>query len=284
MSRPSFNLIGPGRLGRSLARLLHASKAVRVQAIVGRDPQNAREALAFIGAGELAQLADLPAADFTLIATADDAIAGVADALARQGRVRAGEVVFHCSGALGSEILAPLKPCGALLASVHPLRSFAAPEKVIAEFSGTVCAAEGEDEALLRLKPLFAAIGGRSIAIAPEHKLLYHAGAVLACNHLVALLEAALLSLEAAGLPRDAAWGALRPLIDGTLANIDARGTRGALTGPLARGDRATVVQEIAATAALDSELGRCYAQMSRFALRLTPPENPISLNDLPLP
>ena len=284
MSRPSLNLIGPGRLGRSLARLLHASETVSVQAVLGRDPRKAREALAFIGAGELVQQADLPAADFTLIATADDAIAGVAEALVRQGRIRTGDVVFHCSGALGSEILAPLKPCGAHLASIHPLRSFATPEKVIEEFSGTVCAAEGDHEALLRLKPLFAAIGGKSIAIAPEHKLLYHAGAVLACNHLVALIEAALVSLEAAGLPREAAWGALRPLIDGTLANIDARGTRDALTGPLARGDRATVIQEIAATAAIDPELGRCYAQMSRFALRLTSPDNPIKEDDLLLP
>lgn len=282
MRLPSLNLIGPGRLGRSLARLFADAQLLRVQAVVGRSARNATEALAFIGAGELVQLADLPAADFTLIATADDAIAGVAEALARQGRVRGGNVVFHCSGALGSEILAPLKLCGAHLASLHPLRSFAAPERVIAEFSGTVCAAEGDDAARQKLEPLFAAIGGKPIAIAPEHKLLYHAGAVLACNHLVALIEAALVSLEAAGLPRDAAWGALRPLIDGTLANIDARGTRGALTGPLARGDLSTVLAEIAATAATDPELGRSYAQMSRFATRLVTRDTPITLAEIP--
>ncbi|WP_417069974.1 Rossmann-like and DUF2520 domain-containing protein [Niveibacterium terrae] len=282
MSLPSLNLLGPGRLGRSLARLFVDAGVLRVQAIVGRSRQNATGALAFIGAGELVPLADLPPADFTLIATADDAIAGVAAALARQGRVRPGDVVFHCSGALGSEILAPLQPCGAHLASLHPLRSFAVPEKVIAEFSGTVCAAEGDGEARQKLEPLFAAIGGKPIAIAPEHKLLYHAGAVLACNHLVALIEAALVSLEAAGLPRDAAWAALRPLIDGTLANIDARGTQGALTGPLARGDLSTVLAEIAATAATDPELGRSYAQMSRFATRLLAPDAPITLDQLP--
>lgn len=282
MSRPSLNLIGPGRLGRSMARLFRDAGALRVQSVVGRNRGHAQEALAFIGEGELASIETLQPADFTLIATGDDAIAGVATALAQSGKLRTGDIVFHCSGALASEALAPARARGAHLASVHPLRSFAAPERAVQSFAGTLCAAEGGEEALAALSPLFSAIGAQIIAIAAQHKLLYHAGAVLACNHLVALIDAALQCLEGAGLPRDSALAALQPLIAGTLENIEARGTRGALTGPLARGDLATVQAEIAATSSLAPELGRSYAQLSRQAVSLLAPDNPITLDRIP--
>lgn len=90
--------------------------------------------MAFIGAGEAA---DAPgagsAADVLLLAVPDDDIGGCADALAEQG-VRAGGVAFHCSGALGSEVLAPLAARGMHVASVHPVRSFADPARAAADF------------------------------------------------------------------------------------------------------------------------------------------------------
>ncbi len=266
---PTFNLIGPGRLGQTLARLWHDAGLLRVTGVLGRDPAHARAACAFIGAGTVAGWSTLAPAAITLLATPDDALETVARQLADSAAIDAGAVVFHCSGAHSSALLAPLRARGALVASVHPLKSFAAPQRAILDFAGTCCASEGDAAALAVLAPLFDAIGGRRFEVAADAKLLYHAGAVLACNHLVALMDAALRCMEQAGVQRAAAWTALRPLVDGTLANIDHGGTRAALTGPVARGDMDTVQREIEATRTAGAEVSDAYRILTQLALQL---------------
>ncbi len=267
MSLPQLNIIGPGRLGQTLARLWHERASVRVADLLSRDAARGRAAAGFIGAGRVVGWDALAPAAITLIATPDDAIAGAATRLVPH--LRPGDVVFHCSGALSSELLAPLRACGAVLASVHPLFSFADPANAITRFAGTWCAAEGDAAALDILLPLFDDIGAQRFTIPASGKLLYHAGAVLACNHLVALMETALRSMEGAGVPRAAAWSALKPLIDGTLANLDRAGPMQALTGPAARNDLDIIAQEIAATTALDPATGEAYRVLTDVALQL---------------
>ena len=267
---PTFNLIGPGRLGQTLTRLWHEAGLITVTGLLGRAPAHTRSAREFIGAGRLLDWdAAIPPARITLLAAPDDTLAALAERLAASGAVAAGDVVFHCSGALSSAVLAPLRSRGATIASIHPLKSFAVPERAIRDFAGTCCACEGEAAALALLAPLFDAIGGRCFEIDPQHKLLYHAGAVLACNHLVALMEAALRCMEQAGVPRAAAWPALRPLIDGTLANLDAGSTKSALTGPVARGDMETVRREIEASRQAGVNVSDTYRILSQLAAEL---------------
>jgi len=279
---PDFNLVGCGRLGRSIAALLHQQGQVRVAQLIDCATEPALAARDFVGAGEPGSLASFKPATITLIATPDDTIAQVAGLLAP--RVRAGSVLFHCSGALPSAALDPLRKAGCAVASLHPLRSFATPAQAVASFAGTACGCEGDDSALGVLGPMFDAIGARRFAIDPAGKLHYHAGAVLACNHLVALMEAALRSMEAAGVPRDAAWPALRPLIEGTLANLDRVGPPAALTGPVARDDRETVIAEWAATAAADSSVGEVYRALTLMAMTLTPGGGRLTPADLAAP
>ncbi|GAB7126894.1 Rossmann-like and DUF2520 domain-containing protein [Silvimonas sp. JCM 19000] len=266
---PRLNLIGPGRLGQTLGRLWQQAGVVQLQAVCGRDARKTAAACALIGAGAPAELSALPPAALTLIATPDAAIATVAHHLATARVLRPGDVLFHCSGATASTVLAPLREQGVHIASVHPLKSFAEPLAAAASFAGTWCGGEGDTAALAVLQPIFEAIGGQWFALQAEHKLLYHAGAVLACNHLVALIDTALQCMETAGLPRAAAWPALQPLVQGTLTNIAARGTVEALTGPAARGDHAILQAEQALTQQLAPEIGAVYAALTTVALQL---------------
>ncbi|MBL8481778.1 MAG: DUF2520 domain-containing protein [Rhodocyclaceae bacterium] len=278
---PTMNLLGPGRLGQTLARLWTGAGLIELRAIAGRSDAGTRAARDFIGAGRPVALADLQPAQLTLIAVPDDALAAVAAALAAGEAVAPGGIVFHCSGARSSDLLAPLRARGAALASVHPLKSFARPELAVLDFAGTWCGCEGDPAALAVLRPLFQALGGICFDLDGSRKTLYHAGAVLACNHLTALMEAALCSMEAAGVARANAWPALRPLITGALENIDRLGTAGALTGPIARGDAGTVARQLEAFAALDADIAAAYRLLSRLALRLAlalPPERRAAL------
>ena len=269
----SFNLIGPGRLGQTLGHLWVRAGLVNLQALAGRDVARLHAASTFIAPGLPVQtclaLAELPPAAITLIATPDDVLPLLADELMAAPALRAGDIVFHCSGATPSSALAPLRQRGVWVASVHPLKSFADPCSAAASFSGTWCGAEGDAAALMLLQPLFEAVGGHWFALQTEHKLLYHAGAVLACNHLVALLDAALRCMAAAGLPHAAALTALQPLIAGTLNNVMQHGTVAALTGPAARGDMRVLTAQSAATHQLDAAVGAVYDALTVVALEL---------------
>jgi predicted short-subunit dehydrogenase-like oxidoreductase (DUF2520 family) len=105
--------------------------------------------------------------------------------------------------------------------------------------------------------------------IAPELKPIYHSGGVLACNYLVALIEAALRAHEKAGLPRAASLGALEPMVRETVDLVFEKGPARALTGPISRGDVATVRRQLAAVNAWDPKIGGLYRGLGLIALAL---------------
>ncbi|MBV1775021.1 tRNA (N6-threonylcarbamoyladenosine(37)-N6)-methyltransferase TrmO [Burkholderiaceae bacterium DAT-1] len=275
MSLPRFHLIGPGRLGQTLTRLLHARGLVEIYGIAGRTPTAAETAIHWIGAGHAATISALPPANLVLLATQDDKLVDACTALACSAAIQPGTVVFHASGSASSDLLAPLRAKGALIASAHPLMSFTTPEVAIQQFSGCYCALEGDEAALSVLEPLLTALGAHCFRIRSEDKLLYHGAAVLACNHLVSLMETALQTMSAAGVPRDQAWPALRPLIQATLDNIDRHAPvqstlAPALTGPIARGDAALVQRQYRAIVHQSPDAGRVYAALGMIGTTLS--------------
>ncbi len=267
-----LNLIGPGRLGKTLACLWRRSDLVEVGAIVGRSVINIHEAISFIGDGTATPWEQLKPADVTLLATPDAALEESAHRLVATGSIRPGQIVIHCSGALSSAVLEPLRVTGARIASIHPLFSFADPANAVNTFQGTWCGYEGDGDALGTVIPLFEHIGAHCFAIDASRKTLYHAGAVLACNNLTALIAAALRSMEAAGVGQDQALSALCPLIDGTLANIRNLGTAKALTGPVVRADAQTVAAQNLALERLDPILGSLYRALGVVTLDVASP------------
>jgi predicted short-subunit dehydrogenase-like oxidoreductase (DUF2520 family) len=266
----TLNIIGPGRVGRTLGALLQRAGLCAVQDVLSAEIATAESAVAFIGAGRAVRvLRDMRAADLWLLTPPDAAIAGTATALAATGRVRRGDVVFHCSGSLPSTVLAPLAAAGALVASLHPLKSFADPAAAVQSFSGTYCAAEGDAGALQRLTPLFERLGARITVIDPAGKTLYHAASVLVCNDLTALMEAGLRAYEKAGIERGTAQIMMEPLVRETLDNVFTLGTTRALTGPVARGDAGVLARQLAALTALDPRMGDAYRALNHIALDL---------------
>jgi predicted short-subunit dehydrogenase-like oxidoreductase (DUF2520 family) len=267
---PTLNLLGAGRLGRSVGRLIATDREAVLQDVLTTRADSAVSAVAFIGAGRAVHdLAALRPADLWLLTPPDAVIAPLAMALAGTGLLRAGDVVCHCSGALPSSLLAPLRAAGASVASMHPLKSFADPAASAASFAGTWCTAEGDAAALQCLQPLFERLGARVARMDAAGKTLYHAAAVLMCNDLVALLEAGLRSAEAAGLARGAALEMFAPLVRETLDNVFRLGPARALTGPVLRGDAAVVQAQHGALEALDPRLAGVYRALAVVALEL---------------
>ncbi len=266
----TLNIIGAGKVGRACGRLWTEAGVFEIQDALTRSLDSASAAVRFIGAGRaVGALEEMRAADVWMIATHDDAIAAIGRALAGSGKLAPDDVVFHVSGATPSADLRPAQERGALIASVHPIKTFRDPASAVETFPGTYCSAEGDAEALRVLRSAFEKIGATLFDIAPELKSIYHAGGVLACNYLAALIEGALRCHEKAGIPREASLKALEPMVRETVDAIFQQGPALALTGPISRGDTATVRRQLASVENWDSDIAGLYRGLGLLAVAL---------------
>lgn len=234
-----FAILGAGAVGRSLAAALSA-RGARVAAVASRRIESARAGAAS-AAGAWAT-ADLAAAarqgDVVVLSVPDDAIASVCEQVARAGGFRREGFAIHLSGALGSDALAPARAAGASALAFHPIQTFAQPGPDL--FEGITCAIQGAPDAVAFGAEMARFLGATPVEVRPEDKALYHAALSVACNYLVTLAEAGRGLLEQTGLG-NAALDALLPLLRGTVENLAHVGLPRALTGPISRGDLATL-------------------------------------------
>jgi predicted short-subunit dehydrogenase-like oxidoreductase (DUF2520 family) len=264
--RKTISIIGCGNLGKTLGRLWADDSSVVLQDVMTRSAESAARAVAFIGAGRVVSTyADLRAADIFLVGCPDDQIASCCNALADSGVLRPGNVVFHCGGALPSTELLSAASHGALVASVHPIRSFAAPEQLVHCFSGTTCGVEGDADAVAILEQAFSTIGAVLVPIDDAAKAIYHAAAVFASNYLVTLLDTALEAYVRSGIPRDTALKLMEPLVRETVDNVFRLGPTNALSGPIARRDVTTVVRQYRAVKQWDRRRGALYKLLGKL-------------------
>ncbi len=269
----SLNIIGAGRVGQTLGRLWTAADVFEVRSVLARSAASAQVAVGVIGAGQAApNLAALPEADVWMLSVPDAQITPTAQALAAltapAGTVRPA-LAFHCSGALGSDVLAPLRMAGWQVASAHPLLSFARPELAATQFAGSPCALEGDAIALAALEAVFTPIGGQCFTLSAQDKLLYHAGAVLATNFLPVLQDLAEQLWQRTGMPVELARQMRATLLQNAVNNIVGLGPQAALTGPAARGDTDLVTRQTQAVAAWNPDAGAAYAALSQLASQL---------------
>jgi predicted short-subunit dehydrogenase-like oxidoreductase (DUF2520 family) len=264
----SISIIGAGKVGTTLGRVF-ADAGRHIADITSRTRASAEQARAVIGAGRIVELQDLQPAEIFMIAVSDNALHGLTGALDSTEAVRDGTVVFHCSGAIPSSALSPLREKGASVASVHPVKTFTDPLRDAQTFAGTWCAVEGDAAAAARLTELFEGVGARVFPVQGECKLIYHAANVFLCNYLFPLIEAGLQCYEQAGVPREVAAQVVDPILHATVANALRDGPAQAMTGPIARGDDRVVADQLRAVQAEDERLGELYRLLGRFSVDL---------------
>jgi predicted short-subunit dehydrogenase-like oxidoreductase (DUF2520 family) len=233
-------IVGRGRVGASIARAAELA-GIEVR-LAGRD--DLVEACQDSGA--------------VLICVPDDAIADVCARIAAAGPPA---LVGHVSGASTLDVLASASDRGAATFSLHPLQTFADRNTSV---EGTPAAIAGSsDDALAFARSLAEALGMRPFEVPEENRAAYHAAAAMASNLLIALEESAAGLLERAGVADSREL--LAPLVLRTAANWAERGPD-ALTGPIARGDRATVERHRAALAETAPEILPAYDALAARA------------------
>ena len=267
----TLNVIGCGRVGQTLAALLHQQSRVQVQDLYSRSLNSAEQAAKFVSTGQpVANLADMHAADVWLLSVPDAQVAAAALALAEaQGDKLAGSIAFHNSGFLSAAELLPLQALGCHVASAHPVLNFASPDTGVRQFAGTPCGLEGDATALAWLNTALTSIGGRCFEIASADKPLYHAAAVFSSNFTVVLQSIAQDAWRSAGVPPELIRPMTEALLNSTVDNVLVMGPSKALTGPAARGDTAVVQAQGEMVEGWNTKAGELYKTLSEIAVQL---------------
>ena len=240
-------IVGPGRAGLALA-IAATRTGHEVVAVVGRDRDHATSGAALVGSMPLGVADPLPDHDLVVIAVRDGDIGELAAALSASPRPITAAV--HMSGLASVGVLAPLAAAGTLTGSLHPLQTLPTPEAGADRLAGSWMAVTAAEPLATTLKDLAESLGTHPFDLADSAKPLYHAGAAAAANFPLASLTIAADLFTAASVPVEAA----RPLVEAAVANAFEMGPRAALTGPVVRGDAATVSAQLDAVAAATPE------------------------------
>jgi len=268
MAKPNLALIGAGKLGTSLALALHR-KGYTVLAVADIDEGAAREAAKELGSPPATAdpAAAAKEADLVILAVPDSAIKSVAENLAARQAFKKGQIVCHTSGFLPAGVLVSLKLFGVYTLSLHPFVSIARkmqPENL----SGAYFALEGDALAVEQAREMVAALDGFSLAIKPQDKPLYHAAGAMASYLAVALWLGSEQALIKAGADREAAGQMVASMVRSLEGNIKQNGLAGALTGPVMRGDLATVQGHLQALKAWGGPYEQIYRMLGRAVLK----------------
>ncbi len=245
MTRPlAVLVIGRGRLGRGLGRAMRSSgMEVTTWAGRGRWPREAPSVAAII------------------LAVPDHVVREVAMRVAPRVAGKERVALLHLSGALGPEVLAGVG--AAAVGVMHPLASVAGiPSPSLAK---TTFVLAGDRAAVAVARRIVRALGARGIARA-LHGPAYHAAAALVANGAAALAARAVEILTGLGMNQREAERAIGGLLGTVADNVTALGVPEALTGPIVRGDAATVARHRVALASVPAAL-RAYDAVAPLVL-----------------
>jgi predicted short-subunit dehydrogenase-like oxidoreductase (DUF2520 family) len=207
----NITIVGAGRAGSSFATAL--ARVGHEVSVVHHD-----------------EVSSIAGAALILLCVPDDEIANVAATiLPREDRV-----VAHVAGSRTLDVLVPHPRVG----SLHPLMALPSGSDADRLLGATYCVA-GDD----LVRDVVFSLGGRVITLRDDQRTIYHAAAVVASNHLVALMGQVRTLAESIGLSLED----FVPLAQQTLVDVSSFGPDDALTGPASRGDMATIDAHLAA-------------------------------------
>lgn len=240
-----ISVVGLGVVGTAIATVLK-KRGYNLTGIASRSLDKAQKIASTLDCPFTVQAEKITIdSQIVFITTSDSAISEVISNLVSRGGIKAGQTVVHMSGALPSSVLLPAKEVDALIVSIHPLQSFASIDMAINNLPGSFFTIEGDPATYPWAETLVKDLAGQSFYIAENDKALYHAAACVASNFLVALLDYSVKIFSLIGIPEEKGISALMPLIQGSVNNVNNLGPAKALTGPISRGDLATVKKHL---------------------------------------
>jgi predicted short-subunit dehydrogenase-like oxidoreductase (DUF2520 family) len=268
-------IVGAGQVGRGLYRAFRSS-GIEVLGLHGR-----RHTAWTTSTGAIPSA--VSDANTIVLAVRDDQIDDAISELLEhrshnhKPRLANGSVVLHTSGSAEPQLLPGLFERGLGGGTFHPLIPFANPDRIPELLKKAWIGIDGDDLARSASRRLAGHIGSRTLEIPAGGKPLYHAAAVMSSNFPVVLAEIASELFMALGVPERSAQQAVNGLMDAAVSNLAEHSPAEALTGPVVRGETATLVRHLAALRS-DADARAVYKRLSLAALTIAaqrgvPPE-----------
>jgi predicted short-subunit dehydrogenase-like oxidoreductase (DUF2520 family) len=260
-ARLRVGVIGSGRVGSALGAAL-ARAGHEIVAVSAVSAQSRARAERMLPTAEiLAPDEVLAVANFVLLAVPDDALRPLVAGLATTGSWREGQLVAHTAGSQGIGVLDPAAARGALALALHPVMTFADRPEDVARVFGASFGVTALDELRPVAEALVVEMGGEPVWVPEAARLLYHAALTIGSNYLVTLVNDAIALLDGAGVAD--CERLLAPLLSASLDNV-LRLRDAALTGPVSRGDVATVLAHRRALGTAAADIVPSYLAMGR--------------------
>jgi predicted short-subunit dehydrogenase-like oxidoreductase (DUF2520 family) len=279
-AKPLIAIVGAGNLASALAAFLRQA-GYGIEQIISRSQPASR-----LRAKRVAREVDSIAvvinratiqADVIWFCVPDAAVASAASSLTNAADWK-GKIALHSSGALTSDELKVLRDRGAAVASVHPLMTFVRGSRP--SLVGVPFAMEGDRKALRLARSVVSDLGGLSFPIKKEQKEAYHAWGMFASPLLTALLAVTERVAAAAGVQRKSARERMLPILRQTLSNYARLGAPASFSGPIARGDAATIKKHLEVLNRV-SGAREIYLALARSAMHDLPAKNQATLKKL---
>ena len=257
LNQRRLSIIGPGRAGTAIAKAL-ANKGWVISRVAGRSIEHAQPLAEKLGAAACSAADVGIGVDLIIISTPDAVISETALIVAE--RAEHGALLIHLAGATGIEALEGVRSTrpDLVLGSLHPLQTLS-DDTAFEKVQGAFCAVEGPQE----IEELAREIGLTPFSVLPANRSAYHAAAVVASNHLVALMGQVERLASSAGVP----FEAFAPLSRAAIEAAFISGPASALTGPVSRGDTETIEAHLRV---MDPSEVAVYKALARDALRLS--------------
>ena len=267
MKKDSIAIIGLGKVGTAVGHLLR-NAGYEIAAVADRSPGAIERGVPYTG-GIVSKdpLHAALSAGAIFITTPDDLIRPLCDEIAEGGGFGPGKRVVHMSGAGGLDLLESARASGAQIASIHPLQSFVDIEGVISSIPGSAFSITAEGEMRNWAVRVATDLGGIPFFVSDEDKPLYHTAACMASNYLVALMNIVEGIYRQMGMGEKEALRSFWPLVQGTIRNIEEKGTEKSLTGPIARGDIGTIRRHLTVIGKKAPRLLALYREMGLFTV-----------------
>ncbi|EKU45462.1 DUF2520 domain-containing protein [Brevibacterium casei] len=242
--RLGIGIIGAGRVGAVIGAAWRAAghAIIGVSATSATSLERAEEMLPGVPVLPPDRIAER--AELLLVAVPDDEISSLVSGLAALGRIHAGQIIVHCAGRFGTDVLEPATGVGALPIALHPSLTFTGTALDLPRLRQSTVAVTAPAPIRPVGEALVVEMGAEPIEIAEADRPLYHAAITHASNHTITIISEALDMLTEAGV--DDPSRVLTALVDASVANTLQNGAK-ALTGPVSRGDAGTLAAHLAA-------------------------------------
>lgn len=265
-----IGFIGAGKVGISLGKYFSIHHAT-VTGFYSRSQASAKEAAIFTNTKFYSHQSDLLSdSDVLFLTVTDGAIASVWDSI-RQYPL-AGKRICHCSGSLSSGIFSDIQTHGAYGYSIHPLYAISSKTESYKDLAHALFTIEGDSTHLEEMRLFLEQLGNPVQVISTDAKALYHAAAVFASNHMVAIAQIAVTLLEQCGFSTEHALQAIAPLATGNLSHILTDGPTASLTGPVERNDLTTIKRHLDV---LPPEYRAAYKELTKVLVEIGKTRHP---------